>query len=167
MRQVPILAWLRTVGWRWLSVTNDRKKGRLDPLVGETSFVFWNMDRGQVFTFMQSLGCNYSYIPKRLLIEVWGWISNFTSIWPGHMITYLCWDKSWSMLIKTPLEYKSNTQKRLYTTTNFIIFNVSKDDHLNKLRYFCPRYEEHLLGMLIIIIKIIIQKISWISFANI
>ena len=40
-------------------------------------------------------------------VEVWELINNFISHFTGHVITYPCWDWSWSMLVKrAPCRYE-------------------------------------------------------------
>ena len=36
---------------------------------------------------------------NRATVEVWEWISNFIPHFIGHVITYSCWDYSWSILV--------------------------------------------------------------------
>ena len=46
-------------------------------------------------------------------VEVWEWVSNAIPHFTGHLISYLCWNKSLSMLVK-PSGVRSNYSDTLY-----------------------------------------------------
>ena len=51
---------------------------------------------------LKCMGWNYLSIIKcnGATAEDWEWISNFIPHFTGHVITYPCWDWSWTMLVK-------------------------------------------------------------------
>ena len=50
--------------------------------------------------------CPFSSLSE-CTFEVWGWVSNFISHLIIGLIIYLCWDQSWTMLIKGALVHKA------------------------------------------------------------
>ena len=59
-------------------------------------------------------GITYPFLNfNRATVEIQKWISNFISFFTEHVITYPCWDQSYTMLVKwDPCIYVTNIRPK-------------------------------------------------------